>query len=118
MSRRSTITRDADVYEGLHSIVGQDRIGRFPNDLARPAVVVSDDAANMRLNRVQLVPLSGRVERLYPAEIHVDVEGSRRKAMADQTTTVSGLRLLRRMGVIAIGDIDAVARVIRLQPAL
>ena len=45
MSKRLTITLDADVYEGLHSIVGQDRISRFLNDLARPHVVAQDVSA-------------------------------------------------------------------------
>ena len=45
MSKRLTITLDADIYEGLHSIVGQDRISRFLNDLARPHVVAQDVSA-------------------------------------------------------------------------
>ncbi len=45
MSKRLTITLDADVYEGLHSIVGQDRISRFLDDLGRPHVVAQDVSA-------------------------------------------------------------------------
>lgn len=39
MPKKLTITVDAEVYDGLHSIVGRRRISRFLNDLARPHVV-------------------------------------------------------------------------------
>ena len=39
MSQCLTITVDTDVYEGLKTLVGEDAIGRFLNDLARPYVV-------------------------------------------------------------------------------
>jgi hypothetical protein len=37
--KKLTITVDAEVYEGLHSVIGPRRISRFLNDLARPHVV-------------------------------------------------------------------------------
>ena len=39
MQKKLTITIDADVYEGLHSVIGRRRISRFLSDLARPHVV-------------------------------------------------------------------------------
>ena len=81
----------------------------------RPAMVMSNDIANAVLNRVQVVPISSRVERLYPAEAFVTLNGRRRKAMADQITTASKLRLQRRMGRLTGDDINAVARAVRVQ---
>lgn len=39
MPKKLTITVDADVYAGLHTVVGRRRISRVLNDLARPIVV-------------------------------------------------------------------------------
>ncbi|HTU54306.1 MAG TPA: type II toxin-antitoxin system PemK/MazF family toxin [Acetobacteraceae bacterium] len=84
----------------------------------RPAVVLSNDTANALLNRVQLVPVSSQVSRLYPSEATIDLNGERRKAMSDQITTASKRRLLRRLGTLGAEDMAAVSRVVRLQLGL
>jgi hypothetical protein len=45
MPKKLTITVDADVYDGLQSVIGPRRISRFLNDLARPHVVGQDLSA-------------------------------------------------------------------------
>jgi hypothetical protein len=42
MPKKLTITVDAEVYDGLHSVIGRRRISRFLNELARPHVVGQD----------------------------------------------------------------------------
>jgi mRNA interferase MazF len=84
----------------------------------RPAVVVSNDAANRALNRIQIVPLTSKTTRLFPGEAYVMLDGQRRKAMADEITTASKLRLRGRIGRLDSADIAAVDRAIRTQLAL
>lgn len=84
----------------------------------RPAVIVSNDAANRHLNRLQVVPLSSRGERIYPSEARVTFQGKAGKAMADQLTTVSKLRLIDCGGSLTPEELAAVERAILIQLGL
>jgi mRNA interferase MazF len=84
----------------------------------RPAVIVSNDAANKHLNRLQVVPLTSKVDKVYPSEAVVTFRGKSGKAMADQITTVSKLRLLSLGGSLSDDEMQDVERAIRLQLAL
>jgi mRNA interferase MazF len=45
----------------------------------RPAVIVSNDASNKYLNRIEVVPFTSSVGRLYPREAYVTLNGKQNK---------------------------------------
>ena len=81
----------------------------------RPAVIISNNAANQFLNGVQVVPLTGSVGKLYPSESYITLRGKKTKAMADQLTTVSKKRLINQAGSLSKTELEGIERAIMIQ---
>lgn len=65
--------------------------------------------------RVQVVPLTTSVDRLFSSEAFVTLRRRKGKAMADQIATVSKDRLMNRMGKLSNADTVEVEIAIRVQ---
>lgn len=81
----------------------------------RPAIIVSNDAFNKIMNRVQVVPTTSNTAKCYPCEAYVEIDGKISKAMADQIATVSKLRLKAKIGRISEQNVLALEQAIRTQ---
>jgi mRNA interferase MazF len=84
----------------------------------RPAVIVSNDAANRNLSRVVVVPVTSNTGRQYPGEALVNVAGQSSKAMADQIMAADKLRLRAPLGTLSKADMLAVEDAIKVHLAL
>ena len=81
----------------------------------RPAIIVSNNAANKFLNRVQVIPITSNTDRLFPSEAFVTVAGKKGKAMADQLATVRKQRLSKRIGSVSDDEVNMVVEAIKTQ---
>ena len=84
----------------------------------RPAVIVSNDAANRNLARVVVVPLTSNTGRQYPGEAVVSVAGQSSKAMADQIMAADKMRLKSLLGTVSKTDMLAIEDAIKVHLAL
>ena len=84
----------------------------------RPAVIVSNDAANRNLARVVVIPLTSNTDRQYPGEAIVSAGGQNSKAMADQIMAADKARLKSQLGTVNKADMQAVEDAIRVHLGL
>ena len=80
----------------------------------RPALILSNNAANAVLNRVVVVPLTCQTAKVYPGEALVKLNGEQRKVMADQIMTAARQRLREKLGSISSADMVAVEKAVLL----
>ena len=76
----------------------------------RDIAIISNNAANKFMNRIQVIPLTSNVSNLYPSEAFVTVKGKKSKAMTDQIATVSKLRVFEKYANLASKDLMEVER--------
>jgi mRNA interferase MazF len=62
-----------------------------------------------------VVPITSNTDRLYPGEALVNLNGEKRKAMADQLTTASKQRFGRKIGALSKEDMNRVEVAVLLQ---
>jgi mRNA interferase MazF len=93
----------------------------------RPAVIVSNDAANLaaaRLGRgvITIVPVTSNVERLYPFQVLLPAADTglarNSKAQAEQVRSVAVERVGARLGVVPRAIMLQIDEALRLHLAL
>lgn len=81
----------------------------------RPAVVISNNSSNEILNRIQVVPLTSNIEKCYPCEAYIFLNGMKNKAKADQIMTVSKERLKSKISMLSDSDMRLIEQAIKVQ---
>ena len=84
----------------------------------RPAIVLSNNAANLIMNRLQVVPITSNTARVYPGEALIELRGEMRKAIGSQLTTASKQRLGTKLGILCREDLERVEAAVAVQLGL
>lgn len=78
----------------------------------RPAVIVSLDALNQRLQTVTICPLTSRLHPGWRTRLSCRVGGQSAEIAVDQIRTVSKERLGKKLGVLSHEEAGALRRLI------
>jgi mRNA interferase MazF len=115
------------VLRGEIRLVNLDPVIGAEADKRRPAVLVSNDAANStaaRLGRgvVTVVPITSSVARIHPFQVKLSAEAtglrSDSKAQAEQVRSVAVQRIGSRVGRVPADVMEQIDEALRLHLAL
>ena len=84
----------------------------------RPAIIVSNELSNIYMQRVQVLPITSNINKVYPCETLVIIANNQGKALADQITTVDKSRLGDFICALSKVEIEQVNQIIKLQLSL
>jgi mRNA interferase MazF len=66
----------------------------------RPAVIVSNNSCNRHGTRVVVLPITSRIDSLFPGEAMVEVRGKPGRALGDQIRSIDKSRLKARASTL------------------
>ena len=78
----------------------------------RPAIIISNDAANRNLARVVVIPVTSNVKHQYPGEALVTLLDAPGKAMVDQIVAADKMRLKTQLTTLSKSDMKDVENAI------
>ena len=84
----------------------------------RPAVVISNNISNKYLDRFQVIPITSQIDKIYPGEALINLGKKQGKVMANQMTTVSILRMDKKLITVSKRDLLVVEQAVKLQIGL
>jgi mRNA interferase MazF len=84
----------------------------------RPAVVVSNDSCNAHGSRVVVLPVTSKVESLYPGEARITLRGRPARALGDQVRSVDRRRFRSRIATLGAAEFLGVEDALRITLAL
>ncbi len=115
------------IVRGAVHLVEFDPAFGSESNKSRPAIVVSNDAANVTASRlgrgvVTVVPITSNVERVYPFQVFLTASDSGldrdAKAQAEQIRSIDVQRVGERIGAVATASMREVDEAIRVHLAL
>mgnify|MGYP001597926265 CR=1 FL=1 len=77
--------------------------------------IISNNTSNRFLNRVQVIPITSNIERVYPGECYISVNRQKRKALANQIATVTKERFDQIIGVLSNSDMVKIEQALKIQ---
>jgi len=80
----------------------------------RPAVIISNDAANRNLNRVVVIPCTSNINNKYPGEAIIDIDGNNSKSMSDQIMAADKKRLKSKICTLSKSDMSNIETELRI----
>jgi mRNA interferase MazF len=84
----------------------------------RPAIVVSNDAMNRYSQRIVVMPLTSHVDKCFPGEALVTIQGKLARALGDQLRSIDKVRLRKRIDTLAQSDMRKVDEALAVTLAL
>ena len=79
----------------------------------RPAVIISNNAANKHLARVVVIPITSNVARTYPGEALIMLQNTPGKAMIDQIMAADKARLKSKIDKLSVENLIAIEEAIK-----
>ncbi|MBU2523945.1 type II toxin-antitoxin system PemK/MazF family toxin [Patescibacteria group bacterium] len=97
---------------------------KFPHSVGgeikktRPAVIISNNPSNEIMNRVQIIPLTSNISRVFSSEALIKFSKIKSKALAHQIQTVSKIRLINKEAKLSKKQIERIDNAIKVQLGL